>query len=104
MARATTSLPVPLSPEISTVASVLATRSMSWRSFTIVGCCPIRTASNLYAKSAWMPLASDAKRGNLVAAASHEVEQPFFVGDVHRMLHKYRQVDTDESTMDEWTA
>jgi hypothetical protein len=41
IARATTSLPVPLSPLINMVASVLATRSISARSRTVWGCSPI---------------------------------------------------------------
>ena len=41
MARATTSLPVPLSPVISTVASVGATISISSHTFFMAGALPI---------------------------------------------------------------
>ena len=45
MARATSSLPVPVSPWMSTVVSVLATEAASASTFLMAGLCPT-TSSN----------------------------------------------------------
>ena len=50
MARATTSFPVPLSPVISTVASVGATISISSTTFFMAGLLPI---SSVLGKTSW---------------------------------------------------
>jgi hypothetical protein len=70
MARATSSLPVPLGPSAITGSRVGATRRMSARSATIGGECPIRPMSSLASSRARKAASSCASLARSTARAT----------------------------------
>ena len=64
-ARATSSLPVPLSPRISTVTSVSATRSISSRTSRICSLVPSSSPRTAHAATAARQVSSERRRGQL---------------------------------------